>query len=642
MTAEKHTFATEVQDLLHLMVHSLYSNKDIFLRELISNSSDALDRRRIEGLRDAALASNEEAHIRLEVDAEERRLSIHDNGLGMRREEVVRDLGTIARSGTRHYVEALKQKGSETLDADLIGQFGVGFYATFMVADAVTVVTRRAGESHATRWESTGDGAFTVEETTRDIPGTTVTLALKEAQEDDGLHDYTDFSVLREIVKKHSDFVAYPIRMRTTRSEPVVDDAGKPVPGAVPKVVENDETLNSMKAIWTRPRSEVSDEEYTEFYRHISHDWGEPLLTISGQMEGTFEARVLLFVPKKAPLDLYYRDASPKGIQLYVRRVFILDNWETFLPPWLRFVKGVVDAEDLSLNVSREILQQDRQVKAIRSFVVKKILDALGGLKKDRPDDLRTFWREFGPILKEGLAGTDAPRDRLLDLILCHSTYDEGLTSLGEYVERMPDDQTSIYYLTGTSLEAMRQSPHLESLRKAGREVLLFDDAVDEFWLQSNTEFRGKRLVSVRKGELEDVSAAAEADDATSDRFSHLLTRLRASLQDSVKEVRLSRRLAESPACLVADTQDLTPEMEALLRRMGQDVPPQKRILELNPEHRFVQRLLAWAENSDKDDFDLFAQLIYGQAILAEGGAPADPVALSRLMVDVMEKAVPA
>ena len=474
MSTEQHTFTAEVQELLNLMVHSLYSQKDIFLRELISNSSDALDRLRVEALSDASLMPEGELEIRLEVDAEARTLSISDTGVGMSREQLVSDIGTIARSGSRQFLDALKEKqraeeSGNGATADLIGQFGVGFYSTFMVADRVTLTTRRAGTDTAVQWESTGDGTYTLAEDDRPQTGTTVTLHLKPADEEDGIRDYTDTAVLTEIVKKHSDFVAHPVRMKVERQEPVLDNTGIPVKGVLPKTVVEDETLNSMKAIWTRSRSDVTDDEYYEFYRHVGQDWQEPLAIVPAAMEGAFNARILLFVPAKAPFDLYHRERISKGVQLYVKRVHIMDDWKALLPEWLRFLKGVIDCEDLSLNVSREILQHDRQVKAIRTFAIKKTLDAIDRLRKDKPDAMRTLWREFGSVLKEGLASNDDDyRDRLLELLLASTTYGDEPTSLADYVGRMPADQTHIYYLGGNSLEAVRNSPHLASFKRKG------------------------------------------------------------------------------------------------------------------------------------------------------------------------------
>ena len=653
MSTERHVFTAEAQELLNLMVHSLYSQKDIFLRELISNSSDALDRIRLEGLTTPDLLPDGELEIRLEVDTSARTLAISDNGIGMSREEVIRDIGTIARSGSREFITALKAKqaaggdGGAASTADLIGQFGVGFYSTFMAADRVTLTTRRAGTDTAVRWASTGDGTYTLDDADRPQAGTTVLLHLKPVDEEDGLKDYTDTRVLTETIKKHSDFVAHPIRMRVERQEPVLDNTGTPVKGMLPKTVTEDETLNSMKAIWTRSRSEVSDTEYHEFYRHLSHDWQDPVATISAGMEGTFNARILLFIPATAPFDLYHRDRITKGVQLYVKRVHVMDDWKALLPEWLRFLKGVIDCEDLTLNVSREMLQHDRQVKAIRTFATKKTLDAIERLKKDKPDAMRTLWAEFGAVLKEGLAAADEFRDRLLDLVLSDSSRAEGPTSLGDYVERMGDDQTHIYYLAGASLDAVSHSPHLESFAQRNIEVLFFADPVDEFWLQGDLSYKDKRFVSVSQGDI-DLGTHEEKSDSTADtsdasRFDGLLRTLRTHLQDDIKDVRLSHRLTNSPACLVGNTDDMSPQLEEMMRRMGQSPPKTKRILEVNPDHPFIERLRAiHAANDKAPELDTYARLLHGQAILAEGGTLPDPGAFSRVVMEVATQAVAA
>ena len=652
MSTEQHSFTAEVQELLNLMVHSLYSQKDIFLRELVSNSSDALDRIRLEGLTTPDLLPDGELEIRLEVDTDARTLAVSDNGIGMSRAEVIRDIGTIARSGSREFLAALKAKqtaGGEGAagSADLIGVFGVGFYSTFMAADRVTLTTRRAGTDTAVRWESTGEGTYTLDDADRPQAGTTVLLHLKPVDEENGLKDYTDTWVLKETIKKHSDFVAHPIRMRVERQEPVVDNTGTPVKGMLPKTITEDETLNSMKAIWTRLRSEVSDKEYHEFYRHLSHDWQDPVATISAGMEGTFNARILLFIPAKAPFDLYHRDRITKGVQLYVKRVHVMDDWKALLPEWLRFLKGVIDCEDLTLNVSREMLQHDRQVKAIRTFAIKKTLDVIERLKKDEPDAMRTLWTEFGAVLKEGLATADEFRDRLLDLLLCESSRAEGRTSLGDYVERMGDDQQHIYYLGGASLDAVRSSPHLESFIRRNIEVLFFADAVDEFWLQGDLSYKDKRFVSVSQGEIDlgqdEDKAEGTPDTGDTSRFDGLLQTLRTHLQDDIKDVRLSGRLTSSPACLVGDTDDMSPQLEEMMRRMGQAPPKTKRILEINPDHPFIGRLhTIHAANDKAPELDTYARLLHGQAILAEGGTLPDPGAYSRIVMEVANQAVAA
>ena len=619
-TPERHEFQTEVQQLLDLMVHSLYSHKDIFLRELISNASDALDKLRFEAVTRPELSPAGELEIRLEADPAARTLSVHDNGIGMSRDEVVRNIGTIARSGTKEFLKAVRERQGQGLSPELIGQFGVGFYSSFMVADRLTLSTRRAGEETATRWESTGDG-YTLQDAERDGAGTTVTLHLKPKDEEDGLRDYTEEHVLRDIVKKYSDFVAYPIRL-----------AGQ--------------TLNSMKAIWARGKDEVTEAEYREFYKHIAHDWNDPLTHISVHVEGTLEARALLYLPAKAPFDLW-RESGYRGVQLYVKRVFIMDDCKELLPPALRFVRGVVASDDLSLNVSREILQQDRQIQAIRKHLVRRVLGALKDMKEGDADKYRTFWSEFGAVLKEGLLAFDEGQERILELLLAPSTFaPTGLTSLGDYVSLMKDGQEAIYYMTGPTAAAVERSPQLEVFRDKGYEVVFFTDPIDELWLRLPREFDGKKLVSAAKsdvapGSADDRKQADEQRLTQEEGFKDLLLTLRAKLQDEVKDVRLSSRLTSSPACLVGDEQDLSPHIAELLRRTGQDVPKVKRILELNPTHPLLPRLKALVER-DRTDPALaqYAELLYGQAILAEGGQVPDPAAFSQRIAELLLRVV--
>src|SRR5712692_10442985 len=458
-TAERHEFQTEVQQLLDLMVHSLYSHKDIFLRELISNASDALDKLRFEAVTRAELLPAGDLDIRLEADAAARTLSVHDNGIGMSRDEVVQNIGTIARSGTKEFLKAVRERQSQTLSPELIGQFGVGFYSSFMVADRITLVTRRAGEETATRWESTGDGGYTIEDALRNGAGTTETLHLKPKDEEDGLRDYTEEQVLRDVVKKYSDFVTYPIRLKG-------------------------ETLNSMKAIWARGKDEVTEDEHRVFYKHVSHDWNDPLEHLSVHIEGGFEARALLYIPSKAPFDLHHHDGGHRGLSLYVKRVFIMDDWRELLPPHLRFVRGVVSSDDLSLNVSREILQKDRQVQAIKKHLVRRILAALKEMKEQRPEHYRTFWTEFGAVVKEGLIAFEEGHEKILDLVMAPSTDSADPVALADYVKRMKDGQDAIYYITTTSRDAGERSPHLEAFRAREWEVLFFTDPIDELWLR--------------------------------------------------------------------------------------------------------------------------------------------------------------
>jgi len=507
--AERHEFQTEVRELLDLMIHSLYSHKDIFLRELVSNASDALDKVRFEAISRPELAPVGELEITLEVDAGARTLAVHDNGIGMSRAEVVENLGTIARSGTREFLKAIREAQAANAP-ELIGQFGVGFYSSFMVADRITVVTRRAGTEEATRWESTGDGGYTLEAADRPGAGTTVTLHLKPKDEEDGLQDYTQDRVLKDIVKRYSDFVSYPIRLKG-------------------------ETLNSMKAIWARGKDEVSEEEHREFYKHISHDWNDPLEHLSVHVEGGFEARALLYIPSKAPFDLHHRDGGHRGLSLYVKRVFIMDDWRDLLPAYLRFVRGVVSSDDLSLNVSREILQKDRQVQAIRKYLVRRLLAALKEMKEQRSEKYRTFWTEFGAVLKEGLAGFEEGSDKLLELVMAPSTDGPTPTSLGDYVTRMKDGQPAIYYVTAPTRETAERSPHLEAFRARGYEVLFFLDPIDELWLRLPRALEGKGLVSVAKGAVdlgteEEKKQEESTREETSERFKDLLLALRAAL----------------------------------------------------------------------------------------------------------------
>ena len=645
--ATTHEFQTQAREILDLMVYSVYSNKDIFLRELISNSSDALDKLRFRSLEEKELeAWAADPHIRLTADAAARTLEVTDSGVGMDRDDLVEYLGTIARSGTKEFAAAIKAAKSEGAPDDLIGQFGVGFYASFMVAKRVQVLTRKAGDDQAWLWDSTGDGTYTLREAERDAPGTTVTLFLRDTDEEAGLHDYASEWVLREIVRKYSDFVSYPIRMEVTRQEVARDEEGKPKEGAEPETVRKDEVLNSMKAIWTRPDDEVTEDEYTDFYRHLTRDYGEPLTRVRARAEGTSEFRMLLYVPGRAPADLFWRDA-PHGVHLYIKRVFIMNDCKELLPFHLRFVKGVVDSEDLPLNVSRELLQQDRHVRIIRKNIIKKVMDALGKMRDDDRTTFDGFWREFGKVVKEGLVQEPDQRDAILDLALFESTHGEAgaLTSLAEYIERMPEGQEAIYFLTGRSREALVGSPHLEAFAARGMEVLLLSDPVDELWADMAAPYREKSFVNAAKGTVElpgadDAEEGAEAKDAPDEEaWKPLLETLQAPLDEHVKAVRFSTRLTESPACLVGDAGDMTPQLEQMMRAMGQEVPALKRILELNPDHSVVKQLKGIHE-ADAADARLadYAILLHGHALLAEGGVPADPAGFARRVADLMRR----
>lgn len=647
---ETHAFQAETQKLLGLMIHSLYSNKEVFLRELISNASDALDRRRFQSLQNPALAAEGELAIELVADRTSRTLTISDNGIGMSRADLIEHLGTIARSGTLEFLKRTSEGGEAA--PDLIGQFGVGFYASFMVADEVEVVSRKAGEDAATRWISKGAGEYGLEEATREAAGTTIRLHLKAVDSDAGIADFCDEWVLRQVVRKYSDFVAYPIRL--TLIEPASaangeassdgSDASVAAPGELPTRRSIDSPLNSMKAIWTRPESEVEAGEFDEFYKHITRDHANPMLRVATSIEGTFEARALLFVPSRAPYDLYHRERRHNGVQLYVRRVFIMDECRELLPDWLRFVRGVVDAEDLSLNVSREMLQQDRQIQAIRKHLVKKVVDRLKKLLQDDREAYEKFWAEFGPVIKEGLLDYGEDRERIFDLVLAPSSADDTkLVSLAEYVDRMPAGQDAIYYLVGPKLDVLRRSPHLEAFKEKGIEVLFFVDPVDEVWAgQGPGQYKEKAWQSVGHGEAllgdedEKAKKKEELDKREAD-LSDLLKALRSAIQDDVKEVRLSGRLKASAACLVHEEGDLSPALEAMLRQAGQAIPERKPILELNPGHPVLERLTARFEADPEDPrIAESARLLFGQAVLAEGGQLDDPSGFAELVNGLM------
>ncbi|MAI80951.1 MAG: molecular chaperone HtpG [Deltaproteobacteria bacterium] len=639
MPTETREFQAEVKKLLDLMIHSLYSNKDVFLRELISNASDALDRRRFAGLTQADLLPTEELGIRLVADPEARTLCIEDNGIGMTRDELIENLGTIARSGTLEFLR--NQESAKGDSPDLIGQFGVGFYASFMVADRVVVESRKAGEEKACTWSTDGSGEYELEDSQLDAAGTRITLHLKDVDIDGGIKDYTDEWELKNIVKRFSDFVSYPVRLTVNKKEEEEKEGEDEAAAAL-----DDSPINSMKAIWTRPASEVSDEEYKEFYTHITHDHQEPLLHLATALEGTFEARALLYIPGLAPFDLYHREMAHRGIQLYVRRVFIMEECSDLMPDYLRFVKGVVDSEDLSLNVSREMLQQDRQIQAIRKHLVKKVLQSLSDLRKQDEEKYLGFWAQFGPVLKEGLLLFEEKKDRILDLVYSASTRDDSkLTALDDYVERMPEDQEAIYYMTGTSRDVLASSPHLEAFKEKGVEVLLLTDPVDEVWLQQMPpEYKEKRFQSVGKGEI-DLQDESEKDEAETkeeeEAFKDLIQAIGSAVQNEVKEVRLSSRLKQSPSCLVLEDGDLSPQLEAMLRQAGQEVPDHKPILELNPNHAIMKKLQGLFEANGTDPrISNYASLLFGQAVLAEGGQLTDPAAFTQKLSELMAEAI--
>jgi len=622
MAAETLEFQVEARQLLQLMIHSIYSNKDVFLRELISNASDALDKLRIAHLRgDAPDADLSDLHIRITADPKARTLTVSDNGIGMTRDEVVSLIGTIADSGTAAFLRELEEAKDPAAAEALIGKFGVGFYSAFMVADKVVLTTRRAGrDEEGTVWTSEGEGTYTIDSAPDAPQGTSITLHLKPEDAENKLHDYTASWKIRELVKRYSDFITWPIRT------PKADGEG-------------DETINSMTALWARPRDEVDDADYNELYKHISHDWSDPLRTIRLQAEGTFEYQALLFLPAKAPHDLNMV-GHRRGLQLYVKRVFIMEDCDELLPDYLRFVKGVVDAADLSLNVSREILQQDRQIRLIQRRLTKKVLTSIKEMMTADPEAYRGFWNEFGAVVKEGLLNDFDNRDLLLGIATFASTRDDEPTTLAAYRERMPEEQKHIYYLTGDSPAALAASPHLEAFRARGIEVLLLTDPVDAVWTGVVGEVDGVQLRSVTEADVPLPEKDGEKKDEETNReaYGDLLTWMKETLKDDVKDVRLSSRLTDSPACLVTDNGDLPPALERVYRAMGQDLPATKRILELNPDHPLITGLReAHGESPDDSAHPGTARLLLDLALLAEGGEPTDRPNFVRLVTERLQ-----
>ncbi|MEA1923361.1 MAG: molecular chaperone HtpG [Pseudomonadota bacterium] len=645
MSKETLQFETEIQQLLDLIIHSLYSHKEIFLRELISNSSDALDKLEFKSQTDQSLLGDDtELKIRIETDAKARTVSIIDNGIGMTHDELIENLGTIAKSGTKGFIEALSKKEKSDSPLDLIGQFGVGFYSGFMVADRVVLTTRAPQAESAYRWESKGDGSYTVEECDEIQRGTRVTLYLKDIVDDD--QDFTQEWVLRSTVKKYSDFVTYPILMDIERQETPTDDEGKPIEGAeaVKKVTE--ETLNSMKPLWNRRKSEVTDEEYKEFYKHLSHDWNEPLDTIHLNAEGILEYNALMFIPGQAPFDLFTPE-NKSGMQLYVRNIFIMDNCEELLPPYLRFVKGVVDSADISLNVSREILQHDRIVSKIKKNLVKKILERLSTMLDKEREQYLKFWEAFGQVIKEGLHNDFENREAIADLLLYSSTNGDELTTLKDYLERMPEEQKDIYFITGEDRQTLIASPHLEMFKNKGFEVLLMTDPVDEWVIQGLNEYKGKNLKSVTKGDVDLQSEDEKKENEeqvkqVSEEFSELLNYIKTSLDGKVAEVRISQRLTGSPVCLVAGEHDMSASMERILKAANQPVPPSQRVLEINADHELLTRMRElYQGQGEGDELKEYAELLYDQALLTEGSKVISPELFCSRLTKLMLKALP-
>jgi len=632
-------FETEVQQLLDLVIHSLYSNKEIFLRELISNASDAIDKVRFESHSNMELLEgNADWKIKLHADKDAGTLTVSDNGIGMNIDEVADNIGTIAKSGTKSFMASLKEKNLSD-NPELIGQFGVGFYASFMVADKVVLTTRKAGEKQfGCRWESTGDGSYSIEECEKETRGTDIVLHLK-----DDMKEFLDDWRIRSIVKKYSDYVQYPVVMDVTRSEPVKDQDGKVIEGGGNIDVTTEETLNSMKAIWTRSKSEISEEEYEEFYKHISHDFDKPLSTIHYSAEGVSEFKAIVYIPSHKPFDLFLRDHK-KGVHLYVKRVYITDNCEALLPDYLRFIKGVVDSSDLPLNVSREILQEDVQIKRIQKSLVNKVLSTLAEMKEKDFDNYLKFYQEFGPVLKEGVHFDHANREKIQDLLLFESSKTESgkYVSLKEYVARMPEAQKEIYYITGMSRDAVENSPYMEVFRKKDFEVLYMTDPVDEWVVQAIHLYDEKHLKAIDRGDLElDSEEEKKEQEAKKEEakkeYAGVISYIQETLKDKVKEVRLSSRLTESACCLVAEEMGMNANMEKILKSMNQEVPEAKRILELNPDHQIMQVMTSMFEK-DKEDPKLasYSELLFDQALLTEGSPIKDPLRFAKLVSELM------
>lgn len=631
MTVQKMEFKTEVKQLLDLMIHSLYSHKEIFLRELISNASDAIDKARYASLTDRDVLENEsDWTIRITADKDAGTLTVSDNGIGMTSDDAVNELGTIARSGTQEFLKALQSR--EVRDnPELIGQFGVGFYSSFMVADRVTLISRKAGsgDTGGVKWESAADGTFTVEDLEKKDKGTEVTLHLREEEK-----KYLDEWEIRSVVKKYSDYIEHPVVMEVEREQDSKINKGEKVK------LKEDEVLNSRKAIWLRNKTEVTDEEYSEFYKHVSHDFTDPATTVHYKAEGTSEFTALLYIPSTAPFDIFYKEYKI-GPTLYVKRVQIMDHCEELIPLYLRFVKGVVDSSDLPLNVSREILQHNRQIEIIKKSITKKILDTLEDMKKNDYEKYLKFYGEFGRVLKEGIHFDHSRKEQIAELLLFSSTKTEdgAFTTLDDYLSNMKEGQDEIYYITGSSYDELVNSPYIETFKEKDYEVLIMLDEIDDIIINNLAEFKGKKFNSVVKGDIKlDKEEKAEKKKAQK-RYGSLLGLIRTTLQDDIKDVRLSGRLKDSACCLVADTGDMDPQMEKIMQAMGQEVPQTKRILEINPDHPIMAAMNGIYEKDKKSPFlQKYSRLLYDQALLLEGSKPKDPAAFARSISELMVK----
>jgi molecular chaperone HtpG len=627
MTVQQFEFKAEVKELLDLMIHSLYSHKEIFLRELISNASDAIDKARFESLTNREVLDEAgEWKIRITADKGAGTLTVSDNGIGMTKDELIDSLGTIARSGTKDFLNAIRSK--EVKDRpELIGQFGVGFYSSFMVADRVTVVSKKAGDkgAGAVKWESAADGAFTIEDVDREKAGIDVILHLKEEEK-----KYLDEWEIRDVVRKYSDYIEHPIVMDVEREKEDEKDKSRKI--------KEEETLNSRKAIWLRDRAEITESEYNEFYRHISHDFGDPARVVHYKAEGTSEFSALLFIPARAPYGIHFRDYKI-GPMLYVRRVQIMDHCEDLIPQYLRFVKGVVDSSDLPLNISREILQSNKHIEVMRKNMTKKVLDALAEMKNGEYEKYRGFYKEFGRILKEGIHFDFSRKEQIADLLLFPSseTGPEKCTTLRSYVDTMKPGQEEIYYITGASYDEAAKSPYIEAFREKGYEILIMLDEIDDVIMGGLFEYKGKKLKSVIKGDIS-LDKAEESERREAGRkYEKLLERMKEQLKDEIKDVRLSGRLKDSPCCLVMEEGAMDPNMEKLMKAMGQEVPASKRILEINPAHPVIGAMNALLGADDKDGrVGEYVELLYDQALLLEGSKPKDPSAFAKALTKLM------
>ena len=639
MSKKNKKFKTEVKQLLDLVIHSLYTKKEIYLRELISNASDAIDRARYEGLTDKViLKGGDDFKIQITPDKEAKTVTIADNGIGMNLEEIEKNIGTIASSGTKRFLEDLKESQT-TDDHEFIGQFGVGFYSAFMVADKVTVKTLRRGKGQqAYGWESAGTGSYSIEEIEKEGPGTEITLHMR-----DDASEYLEPWQIKKTVKQYSDYISYPICMDCTRTEyPEVEEGEE----KKPVEITEEETLNSMKAIWRRMKSEVSEEEYKEFYKHVSHDYGDPMETIHFKAEGVTEFQALIYLPAKSPFDMVMSAEKRQGIHLYVKNVYITDDCRELLPDYLRFVRGVVDSSDLPLNVSRETLQDDAIIRRIRKSIVGRILGALSKMQENRKDDYYTFWTEFGRVFKEGLHFDFENREKLQDLVLFPSTMSEPdkPTSLKEYVSRMMEDQKEIYYITGDNLDALKDSPHLEALKDKGFEVLFYADPIDEWVTQALTEYDGKKFKAIDRGELdldtEDEKKSKEEELKKADEeFKPLVEYIQKTLEKSVKEVKLSTRMTDSACCLVADQFGMNANMERIMKAMGQDYQETKRTLELNHKHPLLTKMKSMFEADAKDSsLADYCELLIDQALMTEGSPVRNPAKFAKRISELMAK----